>query len=175
MPIQSRPTALVLLAGCLFLSGAGLSAQQGVEAYSFLVGSWEGELDYLDYGDSETHVRLPTRLTCEASPDGSSLELRFSYQEPSGRVETSTERLIPSPDGLYLGDLWQVKAPVEEVSPGVFRVVLQREGEDNGLAALIVNSLALEGEELTITSTVTYEATGESLQRHQYRLRRSRD
>ncbi|NNF15025.1 MAG: hypothetical protein HKN72_17500 [Gemmatimonadetes bacterium] len=144
-----------------------------LEAYSFMVGSWEGELEYLDYGDNRTLVALPTSLSCELGADGTSLDLRFSYVEPNGRVETSTERLTVTPEGLYMGDLWQIRDSADQVLAGVFRVVLERVGEDNGQMATLVNSIIREGDELTITSTVTYISSGESLQRNQYRLRRS--
>jgi hypothetical protein len=151
------------------------AGQEGIDAYSFLVGSWEGELEYLDYGDNRSLVQLPTSMRCEPGADGTSLELTFSYVEPSGRVERSTDRLIPTSEGVYFGDLWRIKEPVQRMSDGVVRVVLERDGEDNGQPATIENSIVLDGDELTITSAVIYSASGEMLQRNQYRLRRSDD
>jgi len=160
-------TLLAILGGIRPAAG-----QDRLEAYAFLVGAWEGELEYLDYGDDRTRVRLPTSLMCNRSGDGTSLELRFSYEEPDGRVETSTERLAESPEGLYLGELWRIEEAAHRVSAGTYRLVLERQGEDSGRAASIRNTVLVQGDDLTITTLVTYSGSTEALQRHQYRLRR---
>lgn len=167
-----RLTTLTILGACCLTGATDLAGQQSVEQYSSLVGAWEGQLEYLDYGDNRTRVRLPTSLVCRMVQDGTALEFRFSYVEPSGRVETSTELLTVSDAGLSFGDVWRVKEETPRGSAGVFRLILEREGEDNGQAAVIVNEIVLEGDSLTMTSTVTYEASGESLQRNQYQFRR---
>jgi hypothetical protein len=173
MPMQIR-TLSPIFAMALSLAGAdGIVGQSAIEAFAFLRGSWEGELVYLDYGDDSTLVRLPMSLVCSAGADGASLDLTFAFVEPDGRVERSAETLRATGDGVRLGDLWRVAEEAREVSPGVFRVVLEREGEDNGLAARIVDSIVLDGDDLTITSVVTYRESGDSLRRHQYRLHRS--
>jgi hypothetical protein len=171
----ARVVALVAVVGCFSGCTEEPAGQEGVEAYSFLVGSWEGELEYLDYGDNRTLVQLPTSMSCERGADGTSLELTFSYVEPSGRVEQSIDRLIPTSEGVQFGVPWRIKQPVQQVSERLVRVVLERDGEDNGQPATIENSIVLDGDELTITSVVTYSASGEMLQRNQYRFRRSDD
>ncbi|MGI9628955.1 MAG: hypothetical protein ACR2QM_19140 [Longimicrobiales bacterium] len=147
-----------------------LSGQEGIQAYDFLLGSWEGELEYLDYGDNRTRVQLPTALECAAAEDGMALELEFSYEEPDGSIVASIERLVETSEGLYFGDLWSIEEPAREVSPGVFRLVLARQGQDNGRDALIQNVISVEQDELTITTMVQYEGSTDRLQRNQYRL-----
>ena len=168
-----RLTTLTILGACCLTGPTGLAGQQSVEAYSSLVGAWEGQLECLDYGDNRTRVRLPTSLHCRIIRDGTALEFQFSYVEPSGRVETSTDLLTVSHAGLSFGDLWQVKEQTLQGPAGVFRLILEREGVDNGQAAVIVNAIVLENDSLTMTSTVTYEASGESLQRNRYQFRRT--
>jgi hypothetical protein len=85
-----RKIALVAVVGCFSGCAEEPAGQEGVEAYSFLVGSWERELEYLDYGDNRTLVQLPTSMSCERGANGTSLELTSSYVEPSGRVEQFT-------------------------------------------------------------------------------------
>ena len=146
--------------------------QDDAHAYSFLLGSWEGELEYLDYGDDSTRVRLSTSLQGLPSSDGRAIVLRFSYEEPDGRIVTSSERLEETADGVELGDLWQVEERSLNETIGVYRLVLRRSGEDNGRPASIVNTVLLDGAELTITTMITYLGSTDSLQRHQYRFRR---
>ena len=168
----ARVIALAAVVGCSWSCISEAEDQAGIDEYSFLIGSWQGELEYLDYGDNRTLVQLPTTLRCEPDADGTSLELTFSYVEPSGRVEQSTDRLKPTAEGVLFGDRWRVKEPVEQTADGLFRVVFERDGEDSGRPATIENSIVLDGDELTITSVVTYSASGEMLQRNQHRLRR---
>lgn len=168
----ARVIALAALVGCSSGCVTEADDQEGIDEYSFLIGSWQGELEYLDYGDNRTLVRLPTTLRCEPDANGTSLELTFSYVEPSGRVERSTDRLTPTAEGVHFGDPWRVKEPVQQTADRLLRVVFERDGEDSGRPATIENSIVLDGEELTITTVVTYTASGEMLQRNQYRFRR---
>lgn len=159
---------------CLLAMFTGLSpasGEQGIEPYTWLVGSWTGELEYLDYGDNQTRVQLPTTLDCTVDDDGNALELRFTYTEPNGKVMESTERLVVSGKGVYFGDLWQLKEAPHQVASETQRLVLERQDKDSGRRATLRNTVSLQGQDLTITLTVTYDGGSESLQRNQYRLR----
>ena len=141
--------------------------------FDFLLGSWVGVLEYLDYGDDETLVTLPTRLACRLSDASRPLVLEFSFEEPDGRVISSNESLFETEEGVHLGGLWQIAERVYDPSAGTYRLELVQEGEDNGRPAKIRNLVVLRGDELTITKFVKYSGSDEELQRHQYRLRRS--
>lgn len=161
---------------CLVVALGGpisVAGQEGLEAYAFLIGSWEGQLEYLDYGDDRTRIQLPTTLSCEPSANGESLDLRFAYEEPDGGLVTSIETLALADSGLYLGALWRIEEQAHRTPEGGYRFVLARQGEDNGQPASIRNTIRLSGDDLTITTSVTYAGSSESLQRHEYRLRRA--
>lgn len=140
--------------------------------FDFLLGSWEGTLEYLDYSDDKTLVRLPTGLRCDRSEAGQGLNLRFSYEEPDGRTVFSGERLFETDDGVFFGGLWHIVEWVEDPATGTYRLELSQEGEDNGRQARIRTSVSLQGDDLTITKSVRYTGSNEELQRHQYRLTR---
>lgn len=164
----------LLLPGLLAVGAAGVAGQEAVEDYLFLVGSWQGQLEYLDYGDDRTRVTLPTALEAAPAEDGSAILLKFSFEEPGGGMVTSEERLAPTSGGVFMGAVWRVEEWSMEAEDEVYRVVLTREGEDNGRSASIRNSVVVERGELTMTTWVTYEDSPEPLQRNQYRLLRSR-
>jgi len=169
---MSRPCiwiALIMFTVALPPRLAGL--QQSAGPYDFLIGTWEGELEYLDYGDDRTLVRLATRLVCTRSDDGEGLTLVYSFEEPNGSVVTSTERLYETPDGLYLDGAWQIEARSDDAAGG-HRLVLTQRGEDNGRPASVSNTIIADGGGLTITKSVLYDDTAERLQRNQFRLER---
>ena len=163
----------VALAATTPVAAAGQAeSPAGDSSLEFLVGSWEGELEYLDYGDDRTLVRLPTSLVARAV--GDTVHLEFSFTEPDGSVVTSRERIYESSEGIHLDVLWQVERRVHDVQAGRHRLVLVRDGEDGGRPATVTDVVALEGGELTITRRVRYAEAAEPLQRHQFRLTRTR-
>ena len=168
---------LILTMAACFLAATIVTkpaaAQTAMEPYELLVGSWVGELEYLNYGDDLTLVTLPTRLVVEPTGNGKRLDLEFIYQEPDGSEVSGTDQLYETPDGLYFGDRWTVEEQEVEEPGRRLRLVLSREGEDDNRAAFIRTVVLLEGDELTITKQVRYADTGEELQRNQYRFRRS--
>lgn len=164
-------TAACVLAATTFATPA--AGQTAMDPYVLLVGSWEGELEYLNYGDNVTLVTLPTRLVVERAGSGKRLDLEFIYQEPDGSEVSGTDQLYETPDGLYFGDRWTVEEQDVDEPGGRLLLVLVRDGEDDNRAASIRTVVALEGDELTITKQVQYADTGEKLQRNQYRFRRS--
>ncbi len=164
---------VLLLALVVGGSAPAQALQQDTKAYQPLVGSWAGVLEYLDYGDDRTLVQLPTHLVSKPTGDGAGILFAFSYQEPDGRVVTSTERLIPSSDGIYFGELWQIEEQVHDGKTGDLRLVLSRQGEDNNKQATIRGTVVMEGDDLTITQEVRYLGSTEWLRRHQYRLERA--
>ncbi|MCL7961163.1 MAG: hypothetical protein M8861_13300, partial [marine benthic group bacterium] len=153
--------AVCFLAAIIFSTPA--AAQTGMEPFELLVGSWDGELEYLNYGDNLTLVTLPTRLVVKPAGNGQRLDLEFIYQEPDGSEVSGTDQLYETGDGLYFGDRWTVEEQEVEEPGRRLRLVLSREGEDDDRAAFIRTVVLLEGDELTITKYVEYSDTGEEL------------
>ncbi len=167
-----RLAILVLWFSALF--GATQSAaavQESPGFYDFLIGSWDGELEYLDYGDDKTLVRLSTRLVVERD-DARTLTFAFSYQEPDGRIVESRERMRETSRGVFFGALWQVEQQSSDSSGRSHRLVMTQDAEDNGRPATIRTVIARDEDDLTITKLVKYAGDDEELQRNQYRFRR---
>ncbi len=151
----------------------GLVAQDDLSAYQPLVGSWQGELEYLDYGDNQTLVTLPTWLKVTRADTGKRLDIEFFYEEPDGREVGSRDRLYPTNAGLYFGAHWTMEEREADAAGRSLRLVLYREGMDDDREASITTVLEIRGDSLTITKHVEYADTGKGLQRNRYRMIRS--
>ncbi len=162
----------VLCLGALSAATQSATAvQEGPGFYDLLIGSWEGELEYLDYGDDRTLVRLPTSLVVQRE-DATTLTLEYSFEEPDGSIVESRERLRKTPKGIFFGALWQIEEQSSDGSGRAHRLVMTRDAEDNGRPATIRTAIVADENELTITKLVQYEEAEEYLQRNQYRFRR---
>ena len=152
---------------------AGAAPQESPAPPDYVIGSWEGTLEYLDYGDDESLVQLPTRLDVRPEEDAGALIFEFSYEEPDGRVVTARERLRETERGVYFGAVWQVEERRFDDTAGTYRLVLKREGDDNDRKATIRTVMEAEPGRLTITRFVRYEGSEKELQRNQYRFKSS--
>jgi hypothetical protein len=171
----SRPLVMLLFSLSLGAAQASAALQENQGPLDFLVGSWEGELEYLNYGDDQSLVRLPTRLDVRPEEDGDALTFEFSYEEPDGSLGTSRERLRETERGVYFGGLWQIEERQFDEPSGTYRLVLKREGDDNDRKATIRNVVEAEPGRLTITKFVRYDGSEKELQRNQYRFKSSID
>ncbi len=69
--------------------------------YAGLAGEWTGQLEYRDYTSNE-RVTLPTWLEVKDTPDGRSLELRYTYDDGPAKVVTETATVtIDAAKGQY--------------------------------------------------------------------------
>ena len=151
----------------------GLVGQETGSRFDFLLGDWEGELQYLDYGDNETRVTLPTWLIVQRAETGVGLELNFLFEEPDGSTVKGGDRLYETGDGVYFGDLWTVETLESPAPDGSHRVTLSREGLDDERPATLWTTIERSGDWLTLTRTVRYEDDGDPFQRNQFRFKRS--
>ena len=150
----------------------GAMAQEADSMEGLLVGSWVGELEYLNYTDNETLVELPTRLVADFSEDGRGLDLSYFFEEPDGRIVEGRDRFYETGDGIYFGDSWAVLERDVDLSRQSLRVVLVRDGMDDDLPARIETTLERRGSRLTITKNVKYVGSSAPIQRNQFRFER---
>ena len=144
-----------------------------IEDLSFLVGEWEGSLEYLDYQDDSTKVKLPVVISCEAK--GSKLRLNFSFTEPNGKNVSNKEDIKTGkePGTLIWGEEWTVKEL--KLSPsgkeGLNSITLVQEGKDNEKEANIQLRLMSMGSRLAFRREITYKGEEESFVRNTYNLK----
>jgi hypothetical protein len=117
------------------ISRPAAAAKSAVGAvYASIAGKWEGTLEYRDYGN-DGRVTLPTTMTAETTADGSSLTLRFRYDEGRGRVVESTESIRIDPEKSLF---------IEESDGGKYRGEFRLSGLDS-FAAKATGTLLLSG------------------------------
>lgn len=178
MDCNLKSTRHKVFALCLVLlplvgsAGGDLYGQDSGTRYDFLIGSWEGDLEYLDYGDDETRVTLPTWLVVGRASEGAGLEFSFQFEEPDGSTVEGGDRFYETAEGVYFGDPWQVESRQTPGSDGSYRLVLFRQGSDNERPASLWTTIEQAGEALMITKTVRYAGGDETFQRNQFRFQR---
>lgn len=135
------------------------SAQDSLVDFEFLLGKWEGELQYLDYRDDETFISLPATMQCEPNETGSALVLAYSYGEPDGRRVDGREVLRLGRDGgeIFFDGRWRVEAASLDSAAERYEVLLVGTGLDNERSAAFRKTILREGTELSITKEVRYE------------------
>ncbi|MCL7964564.1 MAG: hypothetical protein M8858_04005 [marine benthic group bacterium] len=147
-------------------------AQETGSFEALLLGRWVGELDYLDYSDNETLVKLPTRLVADFAEDGKGLDLSYFFEEPDGSIVEGRDRFYETADGVFFGDSWAVLEREVDLSRQSLRVVLARDGMDDDQPARIETTLERRGSRLTITKNVQYVGSSAPIRRNQFRFER---
>ena len=156
------------------LFAAGLSAQQQPlqpQHLAPLVGSWNGELEYLDYG-SHALTRIPATLLVE--PLGArSWRMGFGYTAEPHANEMDT--VVLAEDGRTLDG--QTVVWVEQPAPDSVWIHLSSIGDDDGHPSAIARTWTAGPHGCTLLKEVRHLAapgvTGDAyFVRHIYRFRR---
>ncbi|MEM1127413.1 MAG: hypothetical protein AAGI71_12230 [Bacteroidota bacterium] len=171
-------TRLFTIVPVLLMAAATWSPQApstGLDDYGVLLGNWVGHLEYLDYGDDLTRVRLATTMTCEKTYSLRHLKrvLTFSYSfdEGNGRtVESSSQLRLIGDAQLEFGGRWEIAE--QDLTPDRISLVLTSEGQDNNRPASFRQLVVADADTLVMTKEVRYEGTSESFIRNTYRFSR---
>ncbi|MDJ0905768.1 MAG: hypothetical protein QNI96_07095 [Woeseiaceae bacterium] len=75
----------ILVAVLLVVAPLASANEQIMEAFRSTIGSWEGELYYLDY-QSGQRFGIPMRAEVEATPDGATLIRNLTWTDPGNLV-----------------------------------------------------------------------------------------
>ncbi len=153
----------------------GLLAQSLDDRVGFVLGEWTGHLDYLDYGDDSTVVRLRTTMRSRVDRDGSAIWLQYRYTEPDGSTVTSQSsiRSGESADIIRFDGEWKIVAREIDRGDRGARLVLERSGEDNNRPAHFRLTLRGDGDRLEFRKEVRYEGTDRFFVRNAYRFVRT--
>ncbi len=140
---------------------------------NFMTGVWEGYLEYLDYGDNKTRVRLPTTIRYETTKDAVSYTMAFI--EPDGSKVADKGGIRPVRDGskiLFDGRTHQVLAKEIDPKTETFRIVLTNTGKDDNKSATFTTTILRQKATLTITKQVKYDDQETSFVRNEFSLQR---
>lgn len=153
---------------------ATTSDQLSVEDLAFLTGAWEGALEYLNYGDDETRVTLPTRAVYSQQDDH--IAYRFVYTEPGGE-EVDGEgaiRLAGDDRVMFNGASHKLVSHKQDTDKNTFEVKITRMGQDNDRDAQIDHVIQRQGDSLSITRYILLDGAAEPFVRHTYTFNRAK-
>ncbi|MEL6445173.1 MAG: hypothetical protein AAF089_04035 [Bacteroidota bacterium] len=140
--------------------------------FEALVGDWTGTLTYTDYSDDTRRATLTISANGRALRRGG-VRLDLRYVEPDGSSGGMGTTTLRERRGRieYDGTPWTQLE--REVRVDGFRIVLEREGDDNRRPATIRHTITLDGEELSDRKEVRYDGTDTFFERNLYRLTRA--
>ena len=142
-----------------------------IEELGFLAGKWQGELEYLNYGDDKTLVKLPTRVSYSEPQDSISYQLIFT--EPNGdEIEGSGSIKIEDERVIYNGASHKVVDRTQNEAEGT-QIKLSRQGKDNNRDAQIDHVIHYKDDSLSITRYILLEGAEAPFVRHTYRFNRA--
>lgn len=169
------PALLGLILGLLLASCLPANSASVVDL-SLLQGVWEGTYEYLDYQGDVERIRLPATLvvtlpTAEATGPAEALFV-FTYRQPTGSTTTEESKLryFPSESLVDFNGNWAVREAGSDAGTATLLLVFTGAAEDDDRDALIRQTVARDGESLTLRKEVRYDGTDEFITRGEHRL-----
>ncbi len=150
-----------------------------IEDLSFLEGEWEGQLEYLDYRDDGTKVKLQANLLITKKTDPEDykqfLHIQSTFKEPNGsKMNGEGEiKIIDGTKVLFEGE-WLVSEKQINKEKQSYKVVLRGEGKDNGILSDMRKTIIRNKDKLTVTKEVRRKNTEAWFVRNQYSLQRQK-
>lgn len=139
-----------------------------IDDFSFLEGDWGGELEYLNYGDDETFVSLPTQATYTRDKD--EIAYQFIFTEPNGtEIKRDGSIKIGKNNKVnFNGATHRVIDKSMDDEGGLMEIRMVRSGEDNDRKAQIEHLFKRDGKEISITRYVLLDGATDPFIRHTY-------
>ena len=128
------------------------------------VGTWEGELYYLDY-QSGQRFGIPMRVDADVTPDGATLVRRLTFTDPGNLVHAINLVTIDRDSGEMVeayfregkGELLRYQViGVEYANDEEWRIVYEQDGRDDNRPARIRHTISRDGEEMTSSKQVRF-------------------
>ena len=167
------PYVVVLLAAAAIAQEPATNVSIQVSELKFLVGSWEGYLEYLDYGDGKTRIRLATTVQYELGKD--SINYVTTFAEPDGsKVQDKGSIRLTRDKAKLIFDGGRQQVLVKKFDPPAesYQVVLKKTGKDNNQPATFTTTILRRKSTLQITKAVKYDGQETAFVRNQYSLKR---
>lgn len=136
-----------------------------------LAGDWDGELEYLDYSDGKSLVKLATNIQAHYEKDR--LVKNTNYVEPNGVIVKETGFFMASKDDKVWTDddgTWKIVTSKSSQNDAV--IVIEQKNTDNDKPAFIRKTLTLGANDFKLVKEVKYEGTKDYFVRHQYNMKR---
>ena len=135
-----------------------------------LNGNWSGYLEYLDYSDGKTKVKLPTELQAVYNKSGSDkyLSVAFVYDEGKGRSVTGEDAWSIFDEETFFYDTTACRILSFDVTEDKTVFKFERPGEDNNKPCIMLFTFTIEPNEFSILKQVVMEGDTNYFIRHKY-------
>lgn len=133
-----------------------------------LVGSWAGQLTYLDYSDNKA-VGIKASLMVKKKNENF-YQFNFSYPDEPG--QSSRDDYNINKKGTMIGDKMIIERSVQEDSS--LKIVLEENGKDGNdqKPATFRSVMIITKKTFTVTKLVRFDGEDKFFQRHQYSFSR---
>lgn len=173
MKIINRCTVIIIFMISIHSIYGQKAGKLTLDDLTFLVGDWRGHMEFLEYKDDSTVVKLSSELNFERKKD--KYEYVFSYTQPNGnKVYDIKNTLEVKKNKLVINnEEWKIKVLTSENETISFHASLLLKGDDGDKPAVIVYNLMLENELLTMRKMVRYDGEKEFFVRNSYMVRKN--
>jgi HKD family nuclease len=173
-------TLLAILIGFFFSSGIYSQTTEDtkqdimLKKLASLDGKYKGYLEYLDYGDNKSIVRLPAE--CEAifnkSGNDKYLSVKFIFDEGKGRTVTGEDAWTILDEGntfFYDSTNYAITLYIENHDYNdIVNFVFEKEGKDNNKDCIIRQAFTIYNQAFIIEKRVKYKDEESSFIRHEF-------
>ncbi len=150
-----------------------------LERLASLNGNWIGSLEYLDYSDNKSKVKLPT--TCEAifNKSGSDkyLFVKFIFDEGKGKTVTGEDAwtILDEKTFFYDSTSYMITNYYSQFANNdISEFVFSKDGMDNNKLCTIEQKFTIQNDSFAIVKRVKYKDSDESFTRHEFSFVRNK-
>lgn len=141
-----------------------------LERLASLNGNWKGYLEYLDYSDGKTKVKLPA--TCEAAFNKSGndkyLFTKFVFDEGKGRTVTGEDAWTILDEKTFFFDSTNFAITKFDDNTDNTIFIFEREWMDNNKPCIIKETFTIKSDYFSILKQVRYKEETDFFTRHEY-------
>ena len=170
---MSRIFAAALM---LLIAPVAAADEQVLEALRSTVGSWEGELYYLDY-QSGQRFGIPMAAKIESTPDGATVVRHLTWTDPGNLVHAVVLSTVDRDSGELVeaffregkGEYMRYETTRTEIESAVkWTIEYEHNGTDDGRPARIRHTTERNGDRLTSRKSVRFldDDSGEFFERN---------
>lgn len=147
-----------------------------IEDFAFLEGVWEGELEYLDFQDDTTKVKVPVKVIVKKKTSTEDyqqyLYLKTMFTSPNGRlvINENDMKIIDDGKGIFLDGDWKAIHKDVKKDKGYLAFAFLGKNRDNNIPSQMKQSMIFEKEKLTVKVEVKHENTDDWFVRSQYTI-----
>ncbi len=163
---------LLLLALCIqqstvLLAQKTTQPQIDMSKFKFITGKWAGNLEFTNYDDAKK-INMPATFSCVRSELGDTYMFDVTLEKPEGQrsetiqifsrgktknqiITTNFERLMAK------SEVWYIKEFTENTAAKSLKIVMVKAGVDNKQAALMRQTINLQGNNLSMLNEVKYD------------------